>query len=288
MIAPAGPRALEEAHKHCAALAREHAHDEWLGSLYAGPREREALLTLAAFDFEIRRARFRARDANLAGLRLSWWRGVVAGERDEEAAGSPVALALRAAMEDFALPSALLEAMLDGQLTELMPDAPFNLAEFQRFAEESEGARLRLATRIAAGGRDLYDANASGAAGMAFAVRRLIATLPSKAGRAPILFPADVAERHGARIADFEARHATGGILAACAEMLALARDSLAEADRRLNACPQDILPAFAPLGALSLDFDRLEQNAARPFEPAREISPIRRQWTIWRWARRR
>jgi len=288
VIAPPTPRALGDARKHCAALAREHAHDEWLGSLYAEPREREALLTLAAFDYEIRQARFRTRDRNVAALRLSWWRGVIAGERGEEAAGSPVALALRTATEEFALPRFLIEAMLDGQLTELMPDAPFNLADFQRFAEESEGARLRLASRVAARGRGLDAANAWAAAAMAFAILRLLATLPFKAGRAPILFPADLAERHGASAADFEARRATGGVLAACAEVRALARENLAEAERRFDASPREILPAFAALGALRLDLDRLEQNAAKPFEPAREVSPLRRQWAIWRWARRR
>ena len=287
MIAAASPRALEDAHKHCAALAREHAHDEWLGALYVEPRARDALLALASFDYEIRQARFRARDTNVAALRLSWWRGVVASERDAEAAGSPVALALRKAMEDFALPRAWLEAMLDGQLTELAPDAPFNLADFQTFAEESEGARLRLASCVAAGGRDLDTANAWASGGIAFAIRRLLATLPFKAGRALILFPADVAERHRARAADFEAGRATENVLAACAEMRALARENLAEAERRLDASPPNIAPAFAPLGPLRLDLDRLERTAAKPFEPVREVLPLQRQWAIWRWVRR-
>jgi len=285
MIAPSSPRALEDAHRHCAALAREHAHDEWLGALYAGPRERDALLTLAAFDHEIRQARFRARDRNLAALRLSWWRGVVAGERSEEAAGSPVARALLTAMENFALPPALLEAMLDAQLTELAPDRPFNLADFQTFAVESEGARLKLASRIAAGGRDLDSVDACAHAATALAIRRLLASLPFKAGRAPTLFPEDLAGRHAA---DFEARRMSDGVGAACAEMLALARESLDEAERRLEVSAPQILPAFAPLGALRLDLDRLERNSATPFEPARPASPLRRQWAIWRWSHRR
>jgi len=213
---------------------------------------------------------------------------VIAGERDQEAAGAPVALALRSAMADVALPVVLLEAMLDAQLTELAPDEPFDLAAFQAFAQESEGARLRLASRIAAQGRDLDAADACGPAGLALAIRRLLATLPFKAGRAHVLFPADVAERHGAGAADFSARRASEGVVAASAEMRALARENLVEAERRLAASAKDIIPAFAPLGGVRIDLDRLERNAAAPFEPARMASPLMRLWAIWRWTRRR
>ena len=286
MSLPRNPRALEEAHKHCAALARLHAHDLWVGALYASPKARDGLLALASFDYEIRQVRFRARDPNLAALRLAWWRDIVRGERDEEAFGSPVALALRAAMDDFALLPAWLEAMLDAQLTELAPDEPFGLAEFEAFAAESEGAPLRLAAQIAAEGPDLDSAGPHVPAGMAVALVRMLASLPAKAGRT--LFPADVAARHGASVQDFDAGKTTAGVIAACAEVRALARVNSAEAERRLKSAPRAILPAFAPLAALPLDLARLERNAARPFEPAGEVLPIRRLWAIWRWARRR
>ena len=144
---PPGADALGDANRHCAALARAHARDQWLGALYASENARDALLALASFDTEIRHALAHARDPNLAAIRLSWWRGVIVGERREEAAGSPVALALRAAIDAYALPSAWLEAMVDARLQEIAPQDDFNLAAFHAFADESEGARLRLAAR---------------------------------------------------------------------------------------------------------------------------------------------
>jgi 15-cis-phytoene synthase len=285
--APFGAAALAEARKHCAELARANARDQWLGALYAPPEARDALLALASFDHEIRQTRRRARDPNLAALRLAWWRGAVRGERDEEAAGNPVALALRAAVEAFALRRDWLEAMLDARLQEMAPQDDFTLVAFEAFAGESEGARLRLASRIAAGGRDLDASDAHGPAGMALALSRMLAALSLRAGEGPTLFPVDVAARHGARERDFGARRATASVVAACAELRALAREKVAEAERRLEASPPAILPAFVPLGALSLDLERLERNAARPFDPPREASPLRRQWATWRWARR-
>jgi len=285
---PPGADALGDANGHCAALARAHARDQWLGALYASENARDALLALASFDTEIRHALVRARDPNLAAMRLSWWRGVIVGERREEAAGSPVALALRAAIDAYALPGAWLEAMLDARLREIAPQDDFNLAAFRAFADESEGARLRLAARIAAGGHDLDEADAHAPAGIALALTRVLYQLPFKAGAAPTLIPADVAARHGASAPEFDARRASPGVVAACAELRGLARQELREAERRLKASPPAILPAFAPLVALRLDLDRLDRNAERPFDPPGEVSPLRRQWAIWRWARDR
>jgi len=285
---PPGADALGDANRHCAALARAHARDQWLGALYASENARDALLALASFDTEIRRALVRAHDPNLAAMRLSWWRGVIVGERREEAAGNPVALALRAAIDAYALPGAWLEAMLDARLQEIAPQDDFNLAAFRAFAGESEGARLRLAARIAAGGHDLDEADAHAPAGMALALTRLLYQLPFKAGAAPTLIPADVAARHGTSAPEFDARRASPGIVAACSELRSLAREELQEAERRLKASPPAILPAFVPLGALRLDLDRLDRSAERPFDASGEVSPLRRQWAIWRWARAR
>jgi 15-cis-phytoene synthase len=285
---PPGADPLADATEHCAALAREHARDQWLGALYASPAVRGALFALASFDYEIRQALKRARDPNLTAIRLAWWREVIAGERQAEAAGNPVALALRAAIDAYALPQGWLDAMLDARLQEIAPQDDFSHVAFRAFADESEGARLRSASRIAARGQDLDPADAHAPAGMALALTRLITELPFKAGSAPTLIPTDVAAHHAVSVEDFDARRVTPGVLAACAELRGLARDELGEAERRLKNSSPVILPAFIPLAPLRLDLDRLDCNANRPFEDVGEVSPLRRQWAIWRWARTR
>jgi 15-cis-phytoene synthase len=285
---PPGADPLADAIEHCAALARAHARDQWLGALYAGENAQGALFALASFDTEIRHALQRAHDPNLAAIRLAWWREAISGQRQAEAAGSPVALALSAAIEAYALPQAWLEAMLDARLQAIAPQDDFNHVAFRAFSDESEGARLRLASRIAAGGQDLDPADAHAPAGMALALTRLLKELPFKAGSTPTLIPTDVAARHGASVGDFDARRVNPGVIAACAELRAVARDELAEAERRLKNSDPAILPAFIPLAPLRLALDRLDRNADRPFDDVGEVSPLRRQWAIWRWARLR
>jgi 15-cis-phytoene synthase len=178
--------------------------------------------------------------------------------------------------------------MLDARLQEIAPQDDFNHVAFRAFADESEGARLRLASRVAAGGQDLDPADAHAPAGVALALARLLRELPFRAGVAPTLIPTDVADRHGVSVADFDARRVSLGVIAACKELRGLARDELAEAERRLNNSSPAILPAFIPLAPLRLDLDRLDRNADRPFNDVGEVSPLRRQWAIWRWARTR
>jgi phytoene synthase len=283
---PPGADPLADATEHCAALARAHARDQWLGALHASASAQGALFALASFDTEIRHALQRAREPNLAAIRLAWWREAISGERQAEAAGNPVARALSAAIEAYALPQAWLEAMLDARLQEIAPQDDFNLVAFRAFADESEGARLRLASRIAAGAQDLDPAEAHAPAGMALALTRLIKELPFKAGSAAMLIPSDVAARHDVSIANFDARRASPGVIAACAELRAVARDELAEAERRLKNSDPAILPAFIPLAPLRLDLDRLDRNADHPFDAVADVSPLRRQWAVWRWAR--
>jgi 15-cis-phytoene synthase len=285
---PSGADALDAANLYCAGLARDQARDQWLAALYAEKSPRAALFALASFDHEIRQALKRASNPTLAAIRLAWWRETIAGERPDEAAGNPVALALLAASDAYALPKAWLEAMLDARLEEIAPERDLDLALFRAFADESEGARLKLAARIAANGKDLDPAEAHAPAGMALALTRVLKELPFKAGSAPTLIPVDVAARHGASMADFDARRVSAGVIAACAELRRMAREELAEAERRLKNSDPAILPAFVPLGPLRLDLDRLDRNAGRPFDAADEVSAWRRQWAIWRWARAR
>ena len=187
----------------------------------------------------------------------------------EEAAGNPVALALSAAIDAYALPGAWFEAMLDARLQEIAPQDDFDLAAFRAFADESEGARLRLASLIAAGGVELDETDAHAPAGMALALTRLIGELPFKAGSAPTLIPADVAARHGASASDFDARRASAGVIAACAEL----RRPGARRTRRGRAAAERLKPGD-PAGLHSA---RALAARPRPARPQRR-APVRRR----------
>jgi phytoene synthase len=172
-------------------------------------------------------------------------------------------------------------------LCELARQDDISLAAFETFAEASEGARLRLASRIAGGGRDMDRTNAASPAALALAITRMLGALPLKAGEVPTRFPVDLASRHGASLDDIDARRATPGVIAASAELIALGRERLEVAEQRLRASPRAILPAFIPLGTVRLDLARFKRNAALPSNPSGQVTPLRRQWSIWCWTQK-
>ena len=122
---------------------------------------------------------------------------------------------MRAAIAAFALPGEAIEAMLDARLTEIAPPDGFTLAAFERYAAESEGARLRLASRIAAGGQDLDRRPAHAPAGVALGASPHARRPAVQAGAGPTLFPVDVAERHGAAPQTSTPAGASAGVVAA-------------------------------------------------------------------------
>lgn len=95
-------------------LVQRHDPDRFLTALFAPPAQREALLTLYAFNHELARAREMAREPTMALIRLQWWREVVEGARRRHEVAGPVGEALDAGH----LRAADLEGMIAGREAE--------------------------------------------------------------------------------------------------------------------------------------------------------------------------
>jgi 15-cis-phytoene synthase len=100
-----------------AALVRRHDPDRFLTSLFAPPQQRDALLTLYAFDHELARAREITSEPHLALIRLHWWREVVEGARRRHDVATPLAELL----DTGRLEKAALLPIIDAYETESEP-----------------------------------------------------------------------------------------------------------------------------------------------------------------------
>ncbi len=279
--------ALAQAYAHCAALARERERDCWLAALFAPEAARPPLHALAAFTSEIARVRAAAREPLAGEMRLAWWREALAGLRDAEASGHPVAAALIDAKARFALPAAAFDDLLQARSFDLYDDPMPTLADLEAYCRQTASTLFHLAALILGEGRDLGAAAASEAAGLAFGLTEVLRTFPETNARGPIYLPREMLERCGASLEDVRARRDGAPLRAALSELVAEARRRLEEAEALLADLPRVVMPAFVPLGATRLDLARL-RRARAPFEPFAAPSPWRRQWALWRWARRR
>jgi phytoene synthase len=146
---------------------------------------------------------------------------------------------------------------------------------------------IQLAAIILAGGHDPRVATAAGHAGVAYATTGLMRALPIHAARGQCYLPADIGAAHGFDRKMLERRQATPELLATLADLRQMAREHLAEVMLQIAALPAALKPAFLPIAVVGPALDRMDRPGYDPFSARVDLTPLRRQWIIWRAARR-
>ena len=270
--------------EHCAALVREADRDRFLATLFAPADRRDALFALYAFNAEIARVREVAREPLPGEIRLQWWRDVLNGERDGEAAAHPVAAALLDALGRHGFVAAPLLELIEARTFDLYDEPMASVADLELYGIRTQSPVFAMASGILGAGKALPDLFTLDA-GVAYTIGALLSQLGRYASRRQLYVPLDVLERHRVDSADLFAGRASDALRAALAEMRALARAHLAAAQEKLKTAPPEILPALLPLALVGPTLRRMERAGYMPlqFEPP---ASWHRQWTLWRAAR--
>jgi phytoene synthase len=274
---------------HCAALVRQADRDRYLATLFAPADRRDALFALYAFNVEIARVRDLAREPMPGEIRLQWWREVLAGERDGEAAAHPVAAALRQTLDRFGFVAAPLLALIDAHTFDLYDEPMRSVADLELYAIQTQSPVFAMAAGILSAGPsgagaalpDMFTLDAS----VAYTIAAILERFARHAARRQLYVPLDVLERHRVTLDYIFAAQAGQGLLAALGEMRALARQHLAAAQTALASMPPEILPALLPVALVGPQLRQMERGGYRPFKP-QPLSLWRRQWQLWRAAR--
>ena len=274
---------MADAFDHCEEQVRSGDKDRFLATLFAPQKYRRALHALYAFNLEVARTRELAREPMPGEIRLQWWRDVLAGADVE---GSPVAAALREVVVRYRLPPPLLETLIDARAFDLYNEPMASLGDLDNYAVGTSSVLIELASRILSDGKETGVGDLSGHAGIAYAITGLLRALPLHAARGQIYLPADVLARHRAQAQDLLGGRATTELRAALAEMRLHARGNLDAAREWLAAAPEAIAPALLPVALVRPLLDRMERRGYQPFRP-RDLPQWRRQWVLWRAARR-
>jgi 15-cis-phytoene synthase len=269
---------------HCAALVREADRDRYLATLFAPAAQRDALCALYAFNTEIARVREKAREPMPGEIRLQWWREVLMGERDGEAAAHPVAAALRETLGRHNIAADRLIALIDAHVFDLYDEPMATLDDLENYAGKTQSALFAMAAEI------LSASGAAGAvltrhAGIAYSIAGILRALPVHASRRQVFLPLDLMDRHGVNREDIFAAQGGDPLRAAFAEMRSHARRHLAAAQAELDAAPPEILPALLSAATVGPTLRRMERRDYAPFE-IDQIPNWRRQWWLWRAAR--
>jgi phytoene synthase len=276
---------MQDQSAYCEALVREADKDRFLAALFAPAAQRGALHALYAFNIEIARVRESIHEPLAGEIRLQWWTDALAGKAAGDAQANPVAAALLAAVVRYGLPIELLTGLVAARRFDLYDDPMRTLAEFNDYARATSSTLVELAARILAGGEMPALGPLAFHAGLGYAIAGLLQAFPVHAARGQLYLPLEVLERHGVG-QEFAAMPATGQLRDALAEMRGHARQHLAQAGRLADGMPVAGLPALLPVALAGPALDRMERA---DYDPLAAVEPAqwRRQWLLWRAARR-
>jgi phytoene synthase len=277
---------MQDAFAHCEALVRSADRDRFLAALFAPAEHRGALHALAAFNIEIARVREIVREPLAGEIRLQWWNDAIEGNAAGEVAANPVAAALLESMSRYRLPAALLTGLIAARRFDLYDDPMLSLADFNDYAGATSSAVVELAVRVLA--PDCMPALGPLAlhAGLGYAMAGLLQAFPRHAARGQLFLPLEVLQRHGVQRHNSTAQPATPELRAALADLRGQARQHLAQAGRLAEGMAEAVTPALLPVALVRPLLDRMERRDYDPFVPV-ELSQLRRQWRLWRAARR-
>jgi phytoene synthase len=272
-----------DAYQLAADQLRLHDRDRFIADLFAPETARRHLFALHAFDAEIARIRFLVSESALGEIRLQWWRDALA---NRDAGGNPVAEALLRSVETEGWPVPAFLALLDARVFDLYNDPMPSLADFEGYAGETASMLFQLAA-MALGAAGAAASEASGHGGVAWSLTAALGRFAADAERHQLFLPRDRLEDRGVDVEDVFARRASPQLVAALADLRQVAAGHFAKANSAVASLPGSAQPAFLPLALAEADLARLDRTAAEPFARPRPSPRWRRQWLVWRAARR-
>jgi phytoene synthase len=280
------PEALSAAFVHCDQAVREGDKDRWLASLFAPEALRPDLLALYAFNLEASSVRERIREALPGEVRLQWWRDVLEGAGRGDVQSHPVAAAILDVIARHHLPVAPLIALIDARVADLYDDLFPTIGDFEGYCGETSSVLMQMAALILAEGDDPLSADLAGHAGIAYAATGMLRSFALRAAEGRVQWPAEMLAARSVTREDIVAHQNPDAVRKLWADVIVLARQHLAAAEAGLASADRRTLAAFVGLATVGPRLDRLGKQSD-PYAPVADLPQWRRQWAMWRWARR-
>ena len=268
---------------YCEGLLRREDRDRWLASLFVPREPRPHIHALYAFSLEIARVHEIVSEPLLGEIRFQWWRDALEGTHAGEATANPLAAALLDSIARFHLPKAPLLELISARGRDLYGDPIESVNALEAYTQATCSNLLRLAALILDGEEAAASRDAALHAGIAYGITGLIRSLPWNSGRGQVFVPAGILQAHGASRDDFAAGHASEAVLAALADMRAVARAHLDIFYAKLPGLPDKSRPAFLPVCLCEPYLRLMEKPGYEPFKTVIELPQWRRQWILWR-----
>jgi phytoene synthase len=279
-----GKSSLADAYARASAAVQAADRDRYVSDLYVPAQFRPHLFALHAFNGEIAKVRDVVSDPMLGEIRLQWWRDAV---QTGAGGGHPIASALNATIAKYRLPKDAFQRLIEARMFDLYDDPMPGLNDLEGYAGETSSALFQLAAIILAEGHDPGTADAAGHAGVAYAITGLMRSLPIHARRGQLYLPVSMIASRGLDTRSLFAGRSSPELITLLADLRTIVRQHLAEAERDIHDLTLPVKAAFLPLALIRPYLDLMDRPEYDPFAAPAELAPWRRQWILWRAARR-
>ncbi len=271
---------------HCADLVREADRDRWLSIMFAPADKRPYLHALAAFAIEVSRVRDLVSAPAPGEIRLQWWVDAIEGETRGDVGAHPVADALIDTIRRFRLPRVALTELVEARRFDLYDDPMPDRNELEKYCGYVNSVPIRLMSLVLNDGIEPGGADCAGYAGVSIGLTGLLRSFARHAEQGRLYVPVDMLAAHGLTPAAALTRPAPPGLADTLGDLRALARRRYDQGLKTLEGVTPVARGAFLPLAPVRLHLDALDRIRA-PYAPVPNIAQWRRQWAIWRFARR-
>jgi 15-cis-phytoene synthase len=258
-----------ESAAHTAQVLRDRDRDRYLSALVLPEPQRAAITALYAFNAEAASVPERAREPAAGEIRLRWWTDAIVEAGRAESRANPVADALLATIEDYRLPVAAFDRLLDARRFDLYQDPMPDMATFEGYAGDTVSALYQLAAMILNGGGPVEPGDAAGHLGVGHALVGHLRAFGFNASRRRIFLPWEVFATCGVKEADVFAGVASEGLAVALTRLAEAAVEHLDKARVAIAALPKPLRPAFASIAILRPQLSRLDLES--PFQLPRD-----------------
>jgi phytoene synthase len=266
---------------------RDTDRDRYLACLLAPADKQRSLAALYAFNAEIARIRDLVHEPIPGEIRMQWWRDLI-GNEAASGEGHPLAEALLQCIREHRLPVAVLQNMIDARIFDLYDDPMEDRSALEGYAGETASALIQLSSLVLDPQNAARSAEAAGHAGVAQTVAGLLMLLPLHLRRGQVYLPAELLRATGLDRETLVAGEDSDGIGRAIRAFAGFGRDHLTKARAQLPTISPSNFPAFVPLALAEPIFDRAETVGAGLLKAPLRPAQWRRQWWMWRAARRR
>ncbi len=281
------PKPLEarpEEFDHWLALVRQSAPDMYLANLLLPQSLKTPAFGLHAFHVEIGNV-IGANHEPLAGeIRLQWWREVIEGTREKEAAGHPLADWLTRSCAQRPFWRKALSAKLEAHVFELYQDPMESRHMLEGWCGETRSVLFQLLADETLGLDDEAGpaTTASGHAGCATGAIFVLQNLARSHAKGQCFVPLDLVAAAGLSVEQFLEPLGEQHV-SLIKGMVDFGREHLGQAIAALGGLADETRSIYRPLALTRAYLNSMQRTPATLLNGPVELSQIARQWALWR-----